>query len=128
MNEVMHYKINIWRNLMPRHEFGILEENQLNNIFTYSPEEYNCITIDDDFVLPLVESFKILKTYHHNFDRPNLGLAYCGITIIPIESLSQFQEILVMNKQYYYSIEYTDLIGLVTRASQDKKNIIHFGV
>ena len=76
---------------MPRHEFGIIEENQLNDLFTYSPEEYNCITIDDDFILPLVESFKNIKTYHHNFDRPDLGLAYWGITLILLSLYLSFK-------------------------------------
>lgn len=113
---------------MPRHEFGIIEDNQIKNIFTYDPEEYNCISIDDDFILPLIGSFKIVKTYYHNFYRPDFGLAYWGITLIPIDSLSQFQEILVSNKQYFNSLEYIELVELVTEAIQKRKNVIHFGV
>ena len=35
----------------------------------------------------------LLKTYFHSLDRPEFGLARWGITLIPPESLSGFQEI-----------------------------------
>jgi len=43
---------------MPRHEFGILEANQIEEHYTYDPEKYNCISVDDDIILPLLEKLK----------------------------------------------------------------------
>lgn len=113
---------------MPYHEFGILMENQIKASYNYNPSEYQCISVEDDIVMPLVTSFKTLKTFHHSFNQPNLGLAYYGITLIPYDSLGEFQNVLISHKKFAKNPEMINLIGLVTMALKNHNGIIHFGI
>lgn len=73
------------------HDFGIINNVDFQgNYGAYTPKKYNCISVDDDLLNGLSEKLSIMKTYFHSFNRPETGLAYNGITIIPPESLSYF--------------------------------------
>jgi hypothetical protein len=91
---------------MPVHEFGMIDniENEKNDI-GYEPLKYNCISVDDEIVNSLNEHLSIMKTYFHSLKRPEFGLAYCGITIIPPE-----------------------LAIKINHAKEESKHIIHYGV
>jgi len=69
-----------------------------------------------------------MKTYFHSFDRPEFGLAYWGITLIPPESLGQFQDILLRYKSQRDSSEMNGLIILISEAIERKNHIILFGI
>ena len=74
---------------MLKHEFGIMPEKpESGQTFKeYEPETYDCITVDDECVLAVAKRMKRIKCYWHSLDRPEAGLAYYGITLIPPESM-----------------------------------------
>ncbi|WP_255822083.1 short-chain dehydrogenase [Domibacillus sp. PGB-M46] len=114
---------------MPVHEFGIIDniENEKNDI-GYEPLKYNCISVDDEIVNSLNEHLSIMKTYFHSLKRPEFGLAYCGITIIPPESLSLFYEVVTSSTFYKKSVELNELAIKINQAKEESKHIIHYGV
>lgn len=61
----------------------------------YAPKKYKCISVNDDLIQNLSDSLKIMKSYFHSYDRPEFGLTYWGVTIIPPESLSLFYDVVV---------------------------------
>ncbi|EGW41622.1 hypothetical protein [Desulfosporosinus sp. OT] len=111
---------------MAKHEFGIFEIDPApeTSYDTYEPEKYNCIAVDDDYIEPLLGKLSTLDTYFHSVSRPDKGLAYTGITIIPPPSLSKFKKI----------IDSTDLTELqvlskkIDKAIQKHKSMIHYGI
>ncbi len=109
---------------MPKHEFGIMpEEPKKGKRYDhYEPEKYNCISVDDDDILPLLIKFKEVKCYWHTLDRPEFGLAYYGITLIPPESINSIIE-MIWNNHYL-----SELLGLLSNAEKQHKYIIHFGI
>lgn len=53
---------------MPAHEFGIINDfNTQKDYGDYAPEEYNCITVDDELINELSKSLKIMKSYFHSY-------------------------------------------------------------
>ena len=111
------------------HEFGILDDNdRQENYIDYDPEKYNCISVHDDIIECLVDRLSIMKTYYHSFNRPNIGLAYCGITIIPPESLSFFYDVVTSSKCIAKSVELQELASIIRQAKEGEKYIIHFGI
>lgn len=111
------------------HEFGLIDEigNQ-NNFEGYTPRKYNCISVDDDLINSFYESLSIMKTFFHSLDRPEYGLAYSGITIIPPESLSLFFDIVTSSIFFKESSELAELALKIKQATDEKKYIIHYGV
>ncbi len=109
---------------MPAHEFGIMPETPKKHkrYDIYSPQKYNCITVDDRYILNIAESLRILKCYWHTLDRPENGLAYYGITLIPPESTKQFLEIISEKP------ELNDLASLLWEAVSSDKFVIHYGI
>lgn len=81
---------------MPGHDFGIMPETPKKHrrYDAYTPEKYNCIAVDDQYISDIAESLHVLKCYWHTTDRQEQGLAYYGITLIPPESVRQFMEII----------------------------------
>lgn len=111
------------------HEFGILDDlDKQKNYIHYEPHKYNCICVDDDIILSLHKHLSTMKTYFHSFSRSEFGLAYCGITIIPPESLSLFYVIVTSSEYFKKSVELNELASKITQAIEEKKYIIHFGV
>ena len=111
------------------HEFGVI--NDINNQETYegyNPNIHNCISVDDDILENLIEPLSIMKTYFHTLNRPNYGLAYCGITIIPPESLSQFLDIIISSNEKEHSIDLNELAKKIIQAKQENKYMIHYGI
>lgn len=81
---------------MPKHEFGIMSTDPIKgkHFDRYEPQKYDCISVNDDFILPLLNQFGEIKCYWHTLDRYEFGLAYWGITLIPPESLDSFIKII----------------------------------
>lgn len=111
------------------HEFGIIDniDNQ-KNYNGYTPQKYDCISVDDDIISSLSEHLSIMKTYFHSFKRPEYGLAYYGITIIPPESLTLFYEIVTSSRYFNKSVELNALASKIIQATEDQKYMIHYGV
>ncbi len=111
------------------HDFGIINNVDFKEKYeAYTPEKYNCISVDDDLLYGFAEKLSIMKTYFHSFSRPEFGLAYYGITIIPPESLSLFYEAVVSSENFRTSDELSSLASKILEASEAKKHMIHYGV
>ena len=111
------------------HDFGIIKEVDLQrNYEDYTPQKFNCISVDDKIIDHIAEQLSIMKTYFHSFKRPDFGLAYYGITIIPPESLSLFYEAVVSSVDFKKSKELSVLAEKILEASNERKHMIHYGV
>lgn len=109
---------------MPKHEFGIMKEDPVSGkrFEEYEPQKYDCITVDDDYILPLLDKLADTRMYWHSVDDPGRGLAYCGITLIPPCSIDSVLLLISCKK------EFTELTQLLSRAKTEKKYVIHFGI
>jgi len=108
------------------HEFGILDEiGRRKDYNEYEPHKYNCIPVDDDLINPLLPRLSKMKTYFHSLDRPAYGLAYCGITIIPPESLPLFYDAVTSSAS---AGELQKLASIILQAREQNKHLIHYGI
>lgn len=110
-------------------EFGIIDifDNQ-KSYSSYEPQKYNCISVDDEIINGLIKPLSIMKTYFHSFNRPEYGLDHWGITLIPPESLLLFYEVITSSSYFKKSVELNNLASLITKAIEEKKYMIHYGV
>ncbi len=69
-----------------------------------------------------------MRTYFHSFERPEFGLAYWGITIIPPDSLSMFYDVITSSTMYKKSAELNELASKIIQAKEENKYMIHFGI
>ncbi|WP_411241322.1 short-chain dehydrogenase [Niallia circulans] len=119
-----------WRALFERmksltitHEFGIIENFNKQYVYNhYTPDIYDCIPVNDDFIQELIKPLAMMKTYFHTSERLANGLAYYGITLIPPESLPFFLDIVASKK----SGELIDLARKITAAQEAEKYMIHY--
>ena len=88
----------------------------------YEPEKYDCIAVDDECIQAVIERVKSLKCYWHSLDRPEAGLAYHGITLIPPESVGEMIEAV----RDVSGME--RLTEMLVVAKRERKFVIHFGV
>ncbi|QTD40120.1 short-chain dehydrogenase [Sporosarcina sp. Te-1] len=111
------------------HEFGILLDGDKQIEYVdYDPKRYDCITVDDDLISDLLDPLANMKTYFHSYNRPECGLAYCGITLIPHGSLTVFHEVVTSSDYFLESAELHDLAALIEQAAVERKDLIHFGI
>ncbi len=114
---------------MIKTEFGVIEDIGETKEYSYDPEKYQCVYIDDDiYIDDWWDKLVLLKTYFHSLDRPELGLARWGITIIPPDSLPGFQEIVLSDKRINEDVHLRDLADKIQDAISRNKFMIHFGV
>ena len=118
---------------MAKHEFGIIDTFEENKWYSkYEPEKYNCISVSDDIIEDLIikynEELMAIKTYFQVTTQPGKGLDYCGVTLIPPESLGQLRDVVVMANNHLKSIEIQLLIEKITKALKENKYLIHFGI
>lgn len=109
---------------MAKHEFGIMEQRPESGkaYNEYTPERYRCVSVHDDLIEPLLDEFQALPCYWHSVNRPEMGLAYCGISLIPPESLPLFRTI-IRDRPGFSKLE-----RLLTEAEEKQTFIIHFGI
>lgn len=109
---------------MARHEFGIMEEAPLpgKRYDDYEPEKYHCISVDDVFLENVAASFDPVDFYWHTLDVKGKGLAHCGVTLIPPQSMDAF--IRIVQKLPGLS----ELTALAETAKKSGKWIIHYGL
>jgi len=111
-------------------EFGIIDDiDYAKDYSSYEPEKYSCVYIDDfAYIDDWWERLSTMKTYFHNMSRPSTGLARWGITLIPPESLSIFQDIVTTDKRINNDKHLVDLAEKIQEAISDNKFMIHFGI
>ncbi len=110
-------------------EFGIIEDIEETENYSYEPEKYHCVCIDDAiYIDDWWDKLVLLKTYFHQLNRPALGLARFGITLIPPESLPAFQKIVIEDKRIYKDKNLIALADKISEAISRNKYMIHFGV
>lgn len=115
------------------HEFGIIDNLKDYNEREYEPKKYNCIAVDDDLLdeiikLDLKSELSKLETFAHNTNRPYKDLAYCGITLIPPESLVFLKKIMVEANLKLHLEEFKLLIEKINLAIEQNKWMIHYGI
>ena len=109
---------------MLKHQFGIMMTDPApEQIFEeYEPEKYDCIAVDDEYVQEVAEMLAGVSVYWHGLDRPESGLAYHGITLIPPESMADVieavRDVPKMRR----------LMEMLVVAERERKFVIHFGV
>ena len=114
---------------MPKAEFGIIDKIESRNDYSnYEPQKYHCIQIDDEYIDDWWSKLVIMKSYFHNLDRPELGLARWGVTIIPPESLVVLQDIVISDSRIHFDQELIELVEVIQKAIQGNKYMIHYGV
>lgn len=89
---------------------------------------HNHVSVDDNIILPLLPQLRMVRTFHHTYDTPDMGLAYYGITIIPAESLPSILDILHCDKRRAQKNEANALLALIWEAIEKKAVIMHFGI
>ena len=115
--------------LMPlTHEFGIIKDITEKSYKNYAPEKSQCISIDDEIITNLMKPLSLLKTYFHSLNRPEYGLAYHGITIIPPESLPTFLDIVLSADDLKQFEDLNELGQEIMQAKNENKYMIHYGI
>lgn len=106
------------------HEFGIMGQAPRSGerFDSYEPGRYGCIRVPDDDLQPLLEAFRLGRTYWHTLDRPELGLAYYGVSLIPPETCAAYLEIVLKRPQL------SALAALFLQAARERRFVIHFGI
>ena len=109
---------------MPKHDFGIMPKKPVSGkrYDEYKPEKYNCISVDDDFLSPYLEDLRSVKCCWHTLDRPEDGLAYDGVTLIPPDSIEKLIRILENDTHF------SELTAMLLRAQREDKFMIHYGI
>ena len=114
---------------MIKTEFGIVEDIRETQSYSYDPEKYHCVFIDDEtYIDDWWNKLLLLKTYFHSLSRPEFGLARYGITLIPPESLPAFQEIVLSDKRLKQDENLVKLAETIQDAIQRNKYMIHYGI
>ena len=109
---------------MLKHQFGIMMTDPApGQIFEeYEPDKYDCIAVDDEYVQDVAEKLAGVRVYWHGLDRPESGLAYHGITLIPPESMADVKEAVRDVPKI------RRLKEMLVVAVRERKFVIHFGV
>jgi len=104
---------------LAKHEFGIIDSFEEN-------------TVNDDLVEELIikynEELMAIKTYFQVTTQPGTGLDYCGVTLIPPESLKQFRDIIIKANNHFKAKELQLLTEKITEAITGNKYLIHYGI
>lgn len=109
---------------MPRHEFGLMPQapRAHERYDQYEPERYGCISVDDTLIEEIVPKLMAVDFYWHTVDRPAKGLAYCGVTLLPPESLGAVRGAIGDREAFR---QFRELLQL---AEAENKFVIHFGI
>lgn len=110
--------------IMAVHEFGIMERPPAGGerYDAYEPKKYGCISVDDEYIEPIVPKIHDIKMYWHSLDISGGGLDYCGITLIHPEASERIVEIIDGIPQL------SELKMLLAEAADKNKFVIHYGL
>ncbi len=113
------------------HEFCIMPQDPgPEEEFTYTPEKFpDQAVVDDDDLNEWAgrhrDALWSIPVYYHERSRPDVGLAWYGITLIPPSSAPAFLELLAGDPE---KEKFAGLAGLLHRAAAQNKFIIHYGI
>lgn len=109
---------------MAKHEFGIMESvpQKGKRYDEYEPQKYDCISVCDEHLEEVDIDFNNIDFYWHTLDAPGKGLAYCGVTLVPPESIEKCVSVVGEKR------ELLELKELFEKALVENKWIIHFGL
>lgn len=119
---------------MPYHQFGIIENFDKNNDYGYyTPAAYNTVDINDELTDNWYKRLTMMKSYFHCYNRPATALAFCGVTLIPPESLDLFYDIVAVdtkkeNLTFEQAENLSELLNMILKAKKHNKFMIHFGI
>ncbi len=115
---------------MIKTEFGIIDIIEKDKDYSkYEPNRYHCIYIDDDrYINDWWDRLTLMKTYFHNLNHPETGLARWGVTLIPPESLAAFQDIVISDQRINEDKQLVLLAEKIRQAIRENKYMIHYGV
>lgn len=107
---------------MDCHEFGVMERAPRpgERYDCYEPEKYGCVRVGGALAKPLLAAE--LDCFWHSLDVPGKGLACCGITLIPPESLGAA----LAAAEGYPGLR--PVAELLRRARAEGRFVIHFGL
>ncbi|MBF8984724.1 hypothetical protein IZY60_14365 [Lutibacter sp. B2] len=116
-----------------RHRFGIIDRFEEFNEDEFEPEKFNCIDVEDDFLIEIYhagfkDKLNKLETYLENVRQPDRGLVFYGTTLIPPKSLKYFLDIIVAENIKHKSKELAMLIEKISTAIKENKWMIHYGI
>jgi len=119
--------------ILAKHDFGIIDCFETDQWYSeYRPDKYNCVSVDDDIMEEIVaqygEELTAVKTYFQSAAQPGAGLDYCGVTLIPPESLKAFRDVIVKANSHYQSPELDSLAEKIADAMRKNKYLIHYGI
>lgn len=110
-------------------QFGIIDHIEKYLKYEYEPETYHCVCIDDEvYIDDWWDKLLLMKTYFFDLNRPEMGLNRWGITLIPPESLSIFQDIVISDKRIQTDEHLVALANTIQKAITENKYMIHYGV
>ena len=106
------------------HEFCIMPEAPVSGrrYDEYEPHKYRDIALIHDDDLLTIRHGGDIDFYWHTLDVSGKGLAAYGITLISPESARQLASLLPAEEAFL------SLGGLLTKAINENKFIIHFGI
>lgn len=109
---------------MLKHEFGIMPKAPKpgKRYDKYEPQKYDCISVDDAYLQEVTDRLIAIDFYWHTLSVRGRGLAYCGITLIPPDSLKVFADVVTDIPQL------RELAELLKKAACESKWVIHFGI
>lgn len=114
---------------MIKTQFGIIDDIEETQHYSYNPVKYYCVPIDDTtYIDDWWDRLKLMKTYFHSLKRPEYGLARYGITLIPPESLPTFQDIVLSDQRIHKDMCLVKLAERINDAINQNKFMIHFGI
>lgn len=109
------------------HEFGIIRnfsEKNIKSYAEYEPEKYNCISVHDDDIAPVMRKLTDIDTINPCIPENYKGLCHYGITVIPDISCGKFADILEAEK----NSAFYELIRLLRSAADSHNYVIHYGI
>lgn len=106
------------------HEFGIMPRTpQTGERYDdYEPQKYGCIAVDGERIDEILHKLDEIEFFWHSVDIHGMGIAYCGITLIPPQSAKKMMEILPRDE------DFMSLMELLDRAVSQDRFVIHFGI
>lgn len=113
------------------HEFCVMPEDPgAEEEFSYTPERFpDQVIVDDDLLNEWAgrheDALWSIPVYFHTLRRPDHGLAWYGITLIPPSSSPAFLDLFVNDPE---KEQFRDVAYLMHRAAEKSKFIIHYGI
>lgn len=109
---------------MATHEFGILPQAPApgQRYDSYEPEQYRCISIDNEALAPVLAELDRIPTFWHTLDLPCFGLNACGVTLLPPSSFDPILSAIQPQARL------DALRTLLLSAKAADRYIIHFGL